>query len=169
MRFQDLMVASMKMTALWDTAPYNFVEVDWRFRGAYCLHHQGDEPHCPDNGGNRHLWNVGLLQQDYMALYPRKLSSSYQIYLQDESEKSDTFYTPLTQRRGVHAWGNRLCVVRPKKTFSIEHWTAARCAFGVEIYLKNHETMVKTCRLFRRQWGIKNTIKSWVQTFRETA
>jgi hypothetical protein len=63
------------------------------------------------------------------------------------------------------------CVLsgRKKHLVSIEHWTAARRAFGVEVYFKNHETMVKTCRLFRRQWGIKNTIKSWVQTFRETA
>jgi len=28
------------MTAVWDTAPYSLVEVDRRFRGAYCLHYQ---------------------------------------------------------------------------------------------------------------------------------
>jgi hypothetical protein len=27
----------MKMTTLWDTAPCSFVEVDRRFRGAYCV------------------------------------------------------------------------------------------------------------------------------------
>jgi hypothetical protein len=27
----------------WDVALCSFVESDWRFRGAYCLHHQGDE------------------------------------------------------------------------------------------------------------------------------
>jgi hypothetical protein len=32
--------------------------------------------HHPDDGGSTHLWNVGLLQQDYIVLYPRKLSSS---------------------------------------------------------------------------------------------
>jgi hypothetical protein len=30
----------MKMTAFWDIAPFSFVEVYIRFRGAYCLHHQ---------------------------------------------------------------------------------------------------------------------------------
>jgi hypothetical protein len=30
------------MTALWDIAPYSLVEVDRRFRGAYCLHNEGD-------------------------------------------------------------------------------------------------------------------------------
>jgi hypothetical protein len=30
------------MTAFWDTTPYSVVDVDRRFRGAYCLHHQGD-------------------------------------------------------------------------------------------------------------------------------
>jgi hypothetical protein len=32
----------MKMTAFWDIAPCSLVEVDRHFRGAYCLHHQGD-------------------------------------------------------------------------------------------------------------------------------
>jgi hypothetical protein len=28
---------------------------------------------CPDDGGSTHLRNVGLLQQDYTALHPRRL------------------------------------------------------------------------------------------------
>jgi hypothetical protein len=32
----------LKMTAFWEIAPCSLVEVDRRFRGAYCLHHQGD-------------------------------------------------------------------------------------------------------------------------------
>jgi hypothetical protein len=32
----------MKFRVFWDIAPCNHVEVDGRFRGAYCLHHQGD-------------------------------------------------------------------------------------------------------------------------------
>jgi hypothetical protein len=32
--------------------------------------------HRPVDGGSTHLWNVGLLQRDYTALYPRRLSSS---------------------------------------------------------------------------------------------
>jgi hypothetical protein len=41
-RFQVLAAGSMKITALWDVASCSF-GVDRRFRGAYCLHHQGDE------------------------------------------------------------------------------------------------------------------------------
>jgi hypothetical protein len=37
----------MKFRIFWDVAPCSHVEVDWRFRGAYCLHHQG----------STHLWN----------------------------------------------------------------------------------------------------------------
>jgi hypothetical protein len=37
----------------------------------YCLHHQGD------GGCSTYLWNVGLLQGDYMALHSRRLWSSY--------------------------------------------------------------------------------------------
>jgi hypothetical protein len=47
---------TMKMTTFWDIAPCSLVEVCSRFR---CLH-------C--------IWNVCLLQRDYTALYPRKLS-----------------------------------------------------------------------------------------------
>jgi hypothetical protein len=38
-RFQVLKAASM-MTAVWDIALFSLVEVNRRFRGAYCLHHQ---------------------------------------------------------------------------------------------------------------------------------
>jgi len=40
-RFQVLTAASMKFRVFWDVAPCSHVEVDRRFRGAYCLHHQG--------------------------------------------------------------------------------------------------------------------------------
>jgi hypothetical protein len=38
--FQVLTAESMKI--IWDVAPCSLVEVDWRFRGAYCLHHGGE-------------------------------------------------------------------------------------------------------------------------------
>jgi hypothetical protein len=59
----------------------------------------------------------------------------------------------------------------------MEHWTAAHQAFAVEAYFKNNESVGKTHCLFRRHFSInrnasvptKNTIKSWVQNFRESA
>jgi hypothetical protein len=33
---------------LWDVAPCSLVEIDRRFRGAYCLHHQGDSHNSND-------------------------------------------------------------------------------------------------------------------------
>jgi hypothetical protein len=41
MRFQVLTAVSMNMTVFWDVAPCSLVEIDRRFRGAYCLYHQG--------------------------------------------------------------------------------------------------------------------------------
>jgi hypothetical protein len=38
-RYQVLTAASLKITVFWDS----LVEVYRRFRGAYCLHHQGDD------------------------------------------------------------------------------------------------------------------------------
>jgi hypothetical protein len=41
LRFPVLTAASVKMTAVWDIAPCNFVEVDGHFRGTYCLQGAG--------------------------------------------------------------------------------------------------------------------------------
>jgi hypothetical protein len=45
LRFQVLTAASMKMAVFWVAAPCILVEVYRRFRGACCLHHQGDSDH----------------------------------------------------------------------------------------------------------------------------
>jgi hypothetical protein len=36
------MAVSVKPTVLWDVMLYSLVEIDQRFRLAYCIHHQGD-------------------------------------------------------------------------------------------------------------------------------
>jgi hypothetical protein len=38
MRFQVLTAKRMKMTVFWVLAPCSLIEIDRRFRGAYCLH-----------------------------------------------------------------------------------------------------------------------------------
>jgi hypothetical protein len=53
-------------TVCWDIAACCLVEVDRRFKRAYCLHHQGGETHCPDNGGSTHISNGVLQQRRYM-------------------------------------------------------------------------------------------------------
>jgi hypothetical protein len=32
----------MKIAGFWFFAPCSLVEIDWRFRGSYCLHHTGN-------------------------------------------------------------------------------------------------------------------------------
>jgi hypothetical protein len=34
---------SLKMAIFWDVAPSSLVDTDRHFRGAYCLHHQGEK------------------------------------------------------------------------------------------------------------------------------
>jgi hypothetical protein len=55
----------------WVVAPCSLVEVYQRFRGPCCL-----QPHRPDDGGSKDLWNVGKLLPDYTALQPRRQPSS---------------------------------------------------------------------------------------------
>jgi hypothetical protein len=46
-------------TRCWDTVPpCSLVQVDRRFRDAYCLHHKDPSP-----GGSTNIWNVGLSLQ----------------------------------------------------------------------------------------------------------
>lgn len=56
----------------WDTVSCNLIDVKWRFRVAYCLHYRLD-------WGSNHLWNVGILQRQHMALYPRRPSPSHLV------------------------------------------------------------------------------------------
>jgi hypothetical protein len=43
LRFEVLMIVSVKMAVVWVVVPYSLVEVYRSFRDACCLHHQGDE------------------------------------------------------------------------------------------------------------------------------
>jgi hypothetical protein len=82
---------SMETTALLDIGPYSLVELFRRFGGVYCLHYR------PDNAVSTNLWNVRLLQREYTALHPRRLSIiSIKIllltfHLQQGKEWSKTF------------------------------------------------------------------------------
>jgi hypothetical protein len=60
----------------WDVAPRGLL-VYWHFKGACCLHHQGDDDGCPDDRGSKHLWNAGTLVPDYMVQHPRRQSPSH--------------------------------------------------------------------------------------------
>jgi hypothetical protein len=64
----------MKFRLFWGVLPCSQVDVDRRFRGAYCFHHQGYGR--PDDGGSPHLWNVGQHLLDYTAVHPRILYTS---------------------------------------------------------------------------------------------
>jgi hypothetical protein len=61
----------LKMTVFWDVAPCSLVEFYRRFRGACCLQYR------PDDGGSKHIWNVGKRLPDYAAQQPRRQPSSY--------------------------------------------------------------------------------------------
>jgi hypothetical protein len=54
----------MKMAVFWDVALCSLAETYQCFRGAYCLHHHGNE----DNGGSKHSSSL----PDYMAQHPRR-------------------------------------------------------------------------------------------------
>jgi hypothetical protein len=63
--FQFIRVVSVKMSAFWDRAPCSVIEADRRFRGVYCLHHQGIH-HCDDRD-SMHFWNVWVRLHDAIS------------------------------------------------------------------------------------------------------
>ena len=74
------------------------------------------------------------------------------------------------QPKSVASWFHAISV-------AMAQWTAQHRAFIVEAYFKNGDSAVTTQRLFRRHFNIPchgrvpccNTIKEWVQNFRENA
>jgi hypothetical protein len=64
----------MKMKAFLDVTPYSVVEVERSFRGVYSAIKSWGFIHRPDDGDSTLLWNVGLLQRNYTAIYPRRQS-----------------------------------------------------------------------------------------------
>jgi hypothetical protein len=51
----------VKAAVFWDIAVCSLVEINRRFRGTYCFHHQSD------NRGSKHLFNIGQFLRDYTA------------------------------------------------------------------------------------------------------
>jgi hypothetical protein len=134
--------------AIWAVAQCSFVEVHRRFRGVYCLHNQGPIREVSIHsvttanpnillllkyavssvvGSSTHLWNVGLLPQDYTA-HHRKLSSSH----------SPTWESEISQRGVCWPAGRVDC---SRKTFfylwglAIITWTWRRCSNLVILFM----------------------------------
>jgi hypothetical protein len=83
-----------KITTIYYIALCSLVEVDWRFRGAYTYAVR-----------NTHLWNVDLLQRDYAALYPSRLSSSHSPPWEPEvSQTMIHFHTRLYSQSDTIHW-----------------------------------------------------------------
>jgi hypothetical protein len=78
--FEVLISVRLKMAVFWVVASCSLVE----FKGSCCLLHQGDNR--PDDGGSKHLWNVGKFLPDYTALQSRRQqSSSLHVWLSSVS------------------------------------------------------------------------------------
>ena len=81
-----------------------------------------------------------------------------------------TVWGGVMRPRSVASWFHAISV-------AMEQWTSQHGAFVVEAYFKNGGSAVTTQRLFRRHFNIprhgrvscRNTIKEWVQNFRENA
>jgi hypothetical protein len=59
-RFQIFRASSMKMRVFWDIMPCSLVGVHGHFRGAYCLHHQGDDSHLQSCIPYSYIWMLHI-------------------------------------------------------------------------------------------------------------
>jgi hypothetical protein len=107
LRFQVLTAASMKYRVFWDVAACSHFEVDRRFRGAYCLHHQDDDG--PDDEGSTHLWNVDQLRRDYTTLHPTRLNFTVSLH----NNVTDLYSYPILLYLRVSQWSTYKKYHRP--------------------------------------------------------
>jgi hypothetical protein len=56
----------MKFTVFWDVLQCSQLDVDQRFKGAYCLHHQGDGLIMEEVRTSETLVNINLTARQYM-------------------------------------------------------------------------------------------------------
>jgi hypothetical protein len=87
----------------WDVDPCSHVEVDRRFRGAYCLHHQGDEYAAREKiAGYIVFGGVRLSRHNikFVDLPPRKITSFFRSLKDDLGLKTPGVYrTPCECRQ----------------------------------------------------------------------
>jgi hypothetical protein len=85
---QNSLLRANKSTIFWNTMLCSPLNVNWRFRGTYCLHLQGRSlppaftlvsfsAYSTLKMEAMFPWNVSWLSVDYTALYPRRQCSSY--------------------------------------------------------------------------------------------
>jgi hypothetical protein len=84
------------MTASWDTAPCSLVEVDRRLRGAYYLHHQGDDTDVIIPFSIIRLIHLGLPRSgfptDCVSIPPPPSSSlTWSLLLRPFADSSDEY------------------------------------------------------------------------------
>lgn len=72
------------MTVFWDAIPCSLAEVNRRFGGALCHHHEG-EYSLPLDGYSKHLRNVENRLADCTAQHPKKESLSKREYIQGDT------------------------------------------------------------------------------------
>jgi hypothetical protein len=71
--------AKLKISAFLDVASCSLVEVDWRFRCAYCVNHPG-----AGDGGGTQLWNVAVKTYNFSMTSCLKIAeSNLRQYLAD--------------------------------------------------------------------------------------
>jgi hypothetical protein len=65
-----------KLTAFWDIAPCSLFEVEWRFRGAFCLHNQGEDAYF-----NETTWRYILESSQGRGVHVTGVSAAYTFKL----------------------------------------------------------------------------------------
>jgi hypothetical protein len=67
LRFEVLTAGTMNRTMFWVAALHSVIEVNRRFRGAYCLHHKGGKTSLSASTQNTAV-SISFLQTQYRTL-----------------------------------------------------------------------------------------------------
>jgi hypothetical protein len=102
-RFQVLAATSMKMAVVWDVTSCTLVDNDRRFRGSYCLHHQGLE--AINKTTQRHSPEDRRMKSDRRTDTTSDLCHDFKQFLQSKRNKPKVHTAFVT----YCSENNRLC------------------------------------------------------------
>jgi hypothetical protein len=112
----------INMTVFWVVAPCSLVEIDRRFRDAYCLYSWAISKR-PNYGRSTHLWNVGQFLPDYME-HTRRL----------EQLKSHGCSILVSNYYVLHAHSKEANRITPTGLVHIHVMLHAICSFPGQIF-----------------------------------
>jgi hypothetical protein len=98
--YECCITMQISMSVFWDVAPCSVVDINRRFRGAYCSIIRA----MSNIEGSKFFWNVGQYLPDYTVHHPRRQPHSHLTPCESQNTicNNDTVVTEIKRNTGRH-------------------------------------------------------------------